>query len=207
MKKIVVSGSFVILLIFIIGVMSYKVIFYDVLLIDTIISNFVNNIRCDWLDFFMKFITSFGNTTTIIILLSLVLWLLIKMINNKKMAMFFLGSMICNVFLNQGIKFLIRRDRPIYSLIDVGGFSFPSGHAMVSMAFYGFLIYLFYRLINKKMLRFGLITIFSLLILLIGFSRIYLGVHYFSDVVVGFSISLLYLFFCCKLIKKFKIIT
>ena len=207
MKKNVISVCFIIMLIFIIGIMSYKVIFYEKLWIDTVISDFVDSIRCNWLDFFMKFITSFGNTTTIIILLSLVLWLFVKMINNKKLAIFFLGSMICNVFLNQSIKFLVRRDRPIYNLINVGGFSFPSGHAMISMAFYGFLVYLFYKLIDKEMLRLALIGIFSLLILLIGFSRIYLGVHYFSDVVVGFSVSLLYLFFCCKLMKKLEIIT
>ena len=193
MKKKIISGILVILLIFIIGIVSYKVVFYDVLWIDNIISNFVYNIRCDELDFFMKFITSFGNTTTVIILLSLVLWLLVKMINNRKLAMFFLGSMVCNVLLNQGIKFMIRRDRPIDSLISVGGFSFPSGHSMVSMAFYGFLVYLFYKLVDKKILKCFLISFFCLLILLIGFSRIYLGVHYFSDVVVGFLISILLL--------------
>lgn len=207
MRKNVVRWIFLILLIAIIVVISYGVIFYDVLWIDTVVANFVDDIRCDKLDFFMKFITSFGNTTTIIILLSVVLWLLVKMVRNKKLAMFFLSSVALDVLINQGIKFLIRRERPVNSLIYVGGFSFPSGHAMVSMAFYGFLIYIFYKLINNKKLKWGLISLCSLLILLIGFSRIYLGVHYFSDVVVGFSISLLYLYVVCSLLDKYKVFT
>lgn len=195
------------LLIFVIGVLSYKVLFSERLVIDEIMIDFVSNIRCDTLDFFMKFITSFGNTATIFVLLLVVCWLLVMMVKNKKLSFFFFVSLVGNVLVNQGIKALVRRERPINSLIHVGGFSFPSGHAMVSMAFYGMLIYIFYKLVKNNILRRLLMVGSGMLVILIGFSRVYLGVHYFSDVMVGFAISLLYLDFFTYFINKCKIFT
>ena len=207
MRDRLIKNGIRVLLILIVVVISWRVIFYDVLLVDTVVAKFVASIRCDWLDFFMKFITSFGNTATIFILVSVSIWGLIKIVKNKKLAMFFLISLVGNVLCNQLIKLIIRRERPINSLIYVGGFSFPSGHAMVSMAFYGMLIYIFYRLLENNKLKLFLISLCGVLIFLIGFSRIYLGVHYFSDVIVGFSVSLLYLDLFSRILDKYDIFT
>ena len=78
-------------------------------------------------------------------------------------------------------------------LVKEGGYSFPSGHAMVSFGFYGFLIYLAYKKINNKKIKYPLIISLALLILLIGISRIYLGVHYATDIIGGFIIGFIYL--------------
>ena len=129
------------------------------------------------------------------------------MIKNKKLAFFFFGSLVLNVLMNQLIKALVRRERPINSLIYVGGFSFPSGHSMVSMAFYGMLIYIFYKLMKNNKFKWLVMSLCGLLIILIGFSRIYLGVHYLSDVLVGFSVSLLYLDVFAYFTNKYKIFT
>ncbi|MDF2985652.1 MAG: phosphatase family protein [Eubacterium sp.] len=94
---------------------------------------------------------------------------------------------------NLGFKLLISRSRPdILRLIEISGLSYPSGHSMASMSFYGFLIYLSYRSF-KFQNKYIIVSIFSILIILIGFSRIYLGVHYASDVLGGFSLGLLWL--------------
>lgn len=90
--------------------------------------------------------------------------------------------------LNRWLKALINRPRPDADrLMEAHGLSFPSGHAMSSIAFYGFLIYLTWRLTPKNpVLRWVLTLVLVLLILAIGLSRVYLGVHYPSDVVAGY---------------------
>lgn len=94
--------------------------------------------------------------------------------------------------LNEGVKLFFTRERPnILRLVSVTGYSYPSGHSMVSFAFYGFLILTLLRsdYKYKKVLSIFL----SFIIVSIGISRIYLGVHYFSDVVGGFLFSYSYL--------------
>ncbi|WP_300498539.1 bifunctional DedA family/phosphatase PAP2 family protein [Marinobacter sp.] len=86
-------------------------------------------------------------------------------------------------------KLLFHRPRPVAGLIDTAGFSFPSGHASISVAFYGFAIYLAMRSARLWRTRLNLLILALLVAFLIGFSRIYLGVHYFSDVVAGYLVG------------------
>ena len=79
-----------------------------------------------------------------------------------------------------------RPDNPVYQA--AGGFSFPSGHAMSAMTFYGILIYLVWKNIQTSTLRWLLTALLVIFIFLIGFSRVYLRVHYASDVLAGFSL-------------------
>lgn len=102
-------------------------------------------------------------------------------------------SSLSNVIL----KKVINRERPtLEHLVAVSTLSYPSGHSMSAMAFYGFLIYLSFRFSRswgpKLLAFFG----FGLLILLIGISRVYLGVHYPSDVMAGFVGGLIWVAFC-----------
>lgn len=137
-----------------------------------------------------KIITWFGSATCII-LLALILFFTVK---NKKVGLLISANLIIITILNQALKIIVQRPRPTeYRIINEAGYSFPSGHSMVSMAFYGFLIYLIYKNIKNKYLKISLIVILSLLIVMIGISRIYLGVHYTSDVCAGFLVSLSYL--------------
>lgn len=96
--------------------------------------------------------------------------------------------------LNLLLKALVQRPRPFgIALIEETGFSFPSGHSMVSMAFYGFIVWMIWHYNRDKLERYFICTVVSLTIVGIGFSRIYLGVHYASDVLSGFCISLIWL--------------
>ena len=137
-----------------------------------------------------KAITQLGGAI-FLIGLSITLAIIIK---NKKIGILIWVNIAISTLLNQILKFIIQRPRPTeFRIIDESGYSFPSGHSMVSAAFYGFLIYLIYKNVKNKYLKWGLITILSLLIFLIGISRIYLGVHYTSDVLAGFLIAISYL--------------
>lgn len=147
-----------------------------------------------------KNITHLGGAI-FLITLSLILLLIIK---NKKIGILIWLNLGISVLLNQALKFIIQRPRPTeFRIINESGYSFPSGHSMVSAAFYGFLIYLIYKNVKNKYLKWSLITLLSLVILTIGISRIYLGVHYTSDVIAGFLISISYLIIFTHFSKEF----
>ena len=147
-----------------------------------------------------KFITNFGGAIFLIIL-TITLFILIK---NKKIGLSIILNLIVITGLNQILKYILQRPRPTeYRLIEETGFSFPSGHSMVSMAFYGYLIYLIYKYVKNKYLKWISIVLLSILICSIGISRIYLGVHYTSDVLGGFLISLSYLIVYTLIVNRY----
>lgn len=149
-----------------------------------------------------KFITNFGGA----IFIAVVAIFLAIIIKNKKIAISILANLVIITGLNQLLKRILQRARPTeYRIIQETGYSFPSGHSMISMAFYGYLIYLIYRYIKNKYIKWSLIVLLSILICLIGISRIYLGVHYTSDVLGGFLLSISYLVVYISLIKNLKI--
>lgn len=181
--------------------------------VDTFIYKWMSRIQNDLLTFFMKYVT-YLSSSLFILLLTILLLIIIK---DKKKKIGILLNLSGIVFLNQILKRILKRPRPAVSLIPISGYSFPSGHAMVSLAFYGFLAILLLKACTskkrKKIIQIGT----TLLILLIGFSRIYLGVHYASDVIAGFFGATCYLllfnkayntfkwkFNCLKLINSFK---
>lgn len=148
------------------------------------------------------FITNLGGTTILI----LITILLVATIKNKKIALTVVLNPLIITGINLLLKSIVQRPRPTQSpLITETGFSFPSGHSMVSMAFYGYLIYLIAKFIKNKLLKVILIVLLSILIISIGISRIYLGVHYTSDVIAGFMISLCYLVIYTSMVKKLVI--
>ncbi len=92
------------------------------------------------------------------------------------------------------LKTFFSRQRPLIPLLEPAlGYSFPSGHSLMSFAFYGLLIFLSYKYIENRAVKWIAIGFFGVLILLIGFSRIYLRVHYFSDVLSGFAVGIIWL--------------
>lgn len=147
-----------------------------------------------------KFITNFGGSIALVTS-SLLLCIFIK---KKRIGISIILNLIIATALNLILKNILQRPRPTeYRIIEETGYSFPSGHSMISMAFYGYLIYLIYKYVKNKYLKTTLIIIFSLLIVLIGVSRIYLGVHYTSDVLAGFLISISYLIAYESCTKRF----
>ena len=149
-----------------------------------------------------KFITNFGGAIFLVIA-TITLFIVIK---NKKIGISILSNLAIVTVLNQLIKRILQRPRPTeYRIIEETGYSFPSGHSMVSMAFYGYFIYLIYKYVKNKYVKWISIILLSLLICLIGISRIYLGVHYTSDVLGGFLIAISYLIIYISAANKFII--
>ncbi len=98
------------------------------------------------------------------------------------------------VLLNQAFKFIVQRPRPEgFRLIAESGYSFPSGHSMVAMGFYGLLAWMAWHYEPDPFVRRASVAGFGLVVALIGVSRIYLGVHYASDVIAGFCLALAWL--------------
>ncbi len=101
-----------------------------------------------------------------------------------------LSSLVLMLFL----KYLFKRKRPLSPLLKAAkGLSFPSGHSITAVTFYGLLIYIVFKTQPDGILKFIVAAVLILLIILIGFSRIYLRVHYVSDVLAGFIIGTLWL--------------
>lgn len=147
-----------------------------------------------------KFITNFGGAI-FLITLTIVLLILIK---NKKIGISIFSNLVIVTILNQLLKAILQRPRPTeYRIVEETGYSFPSGHSMVSMAFYGYLIYLIYKYVKNKYIKWISIVLLSILVCSIGISRIYLGVHYTSDVLGGFLISMSYLVIYISAVNKF----
>lgn len=109
-----------------------------------------------------------------------------------------LGSTVCMYL----IKYLVARPRPLGAVIAETGYSFPSGHATGAFVLYGFLIYIASKHMSRSSSRYALQVILALLIISIGVSRLYLGVHFFSDVLAGYLLGCLWLMLSAWWIKK-----
>ena len=140
---------------------------------------------------YIKLVTKLGNATTIIVVCILLLIL------KRRYGIFITINVIVTILINLILKNIFVRNRPnILIIIKEGGYSFPSGHSMISIALYGYLFYLAYKKIDNRILKILVCLLLSIIIMLIGISRIYLGVHYASDVLAGYlvSVSILIIF-------------
>ena len=125
-------------------------------------------------------------------ILLILYFLLIR--ENKKTAFQIATVSITSVLVMFTIKFVLQRQRPLVPLISkVHGYSFPSGHTFTSVTFYGIIAYIAYRNIKNIPLRISVIIALVIFVMLVGFSRVYLRLHYASDVIAGFCLGLIWL--------------
>ncbi len=103
------------------------------------------------------------------------------------------------------LKNLFGRERPLIPLLEqASGLSFPSGHALMSVTFYGLMIYIVWHTVKHRAAKWSLIICLLVLIHLIGFSRVYLRVHYPTDVIAGFAMGFLWLVISLKVIRQIE---
>lgn len=171
-------------------ILDYLLIHFQIIQpIDWMIYHLVQNLRCNFMTSFFKLYSTLGSTWFYVLLV-----VLLMLLKSKKEIWVGIHLLI-GQGLNRLIKYIIKRPRPPQRLhlVKETNYSFPSGHSMSAMIGYGLLIIEVYQssLKYKKLIM----TLLAMMILLIGLSRIYLGVHYFSDVIGGFLIALSYLLF------------
>lgn len=165
-----------------------------------------NNIKSLWnpsLNNIAIFITNIAKPTNILIYSTVLL--IVLFIKRKWYHLLLLTtSMTLGGISMRLIKLLIHRIRPISSLINVSGYSFPSGHATMATIFFTILLYAFKNDIKNRVIKLFYILIMVLTFLLVGFSRVYLNVHWFSDVIAGFSLGI---FWVSLLVLIFKFVS
>ncbi len=158
------------------------------------ISLMVGHVRAAWLTPIMEAV-SFMVTPVPLLALVFAAALVGRFRGIRGLGWFCAVNLAGSTILNQLLKFAIQRPRPDVSLrlVEIGGFSFPSGHSMAAMAFFGLFIWLSWHHVHDRRVRAGLTALLCVAIAAVGFSRVYLGVHYASDVLGGFCASLIWL--------------
>lgn len=142
----------------------------------------INSIENGKLTGFMKIITNFGGVLVFLVFLVIVFLL----VSDKKIGLFMSINLLIAYIFSVIMKNIFRRERPLVMLIDRPlDFSFPSGHTMCSVAFYGFLIYVVNRKVDNVNIRRVINILLVIIMILVPFSRLYLGVHFFTDVLAG----------------------
>ena len=152
----------------------------------------VERLRTDWLTPIMGSISALATPVTLLVMLLLI----VAFAPGRRPGACCALNLALVVVLNQVLKFLVQRPRPEgFRLAAETGFSFPSGHSMAAMALFGLLIWMVWHYERDRAVRIGCSVALAALIVAVGVSRIYLGVHYASDVVAGFCVSLAWLAF------------
>jgi membrane-associated phospholipid phosphatase len=165
---------------------------------DQRLANWLHGRATDPLTDLFHGITFLGNFVTLLavtVLAVTILWRRRERTDAVFVGLAFVGAQV----LSSGMKLGFRRDRPFFPdpLATESTFSFPSGHAMVSLAVYGAIALVLARRLSTNGRRALLVGVVAVLVLAIGFSRLYLGVHFLSDVLAGYAagiawVSLLY---------------
>jgi len=164
---------------------------------DQRITEFVISHRTPALTKYFIFVTHVGDIYGYAVVLGVFTVLSIVVYKRWKYAVQIVLVLALSAISNLILKRFVDRARPgIEHMVSVETLSYPSGHAMSAMAFYGFLMYLFYRFKISVFLKVPIIILLGMLILSIGISRIYLGVHFPSDIAGGYIAGFIWVIFC-----------
>ncbi|WP_201511399.1 phosphatase PAP2 family protein [Psychrobacter alimentarius] len=163
---------------------------------------FFETLQTSTLDVMYTSVTHMGSVWFVACLSAAVILFLWFKARDKWATLFFIIAVGGTGALTWLLKQIYERGRPsINEAIDAIGFSFPSGHSMGSLVFYGFLIYLVIRSRQNKVIKISLSIVLGLLVLLIGTSRIYLGAHFPSDIIAGYIAGTIWLTLCILVLE------
>ena len=198
MKKNIKWIIFTILLVMF-GIITYAVVSEKIGGFDSRIYDVVTKVTNPFLDNMHKVITFFGSVAGIIIFAIAVLIFM----KDKKKAFWIVGGTASATILNNIVKFAVKRERPLVRrLVEEHSYSFPSGHTMGAVGFYGMMIFFIWRSNLEKSKKIIYTALLTLLIIAIMVSRIYLGAHFASDVLAGAVLASAFLIIYTSFIKK-----
>lgn len=169
--------------------------------VDAALSSAVQSMQCPFLTGFFRVVNNLVHPLVMLI----ISMMMIHILRQKKYLIVLFVNLVLAVLLNLSAKGWIMRERPPeeHRLILETGYSFPSGHAMVAAAFYGFIIFLFWQTKKKRTVKVVGTVVCLTVIFLVGTSRIYFGVHYGTDVAGGLLAALVYLIIYTSIAKKY----
>jgi undecaprenyl-diphosphatase len=170
---------------------------------DVLVNAKISLLQAPLLTKIMLVITSIGSIAGLVIL-SVIAFALLAYKKRWLNALLLVISMLSGVGAELLIKLIVHRLRPDNALIQASGYSFPSGHATMAMLLFSLLIYFFRDDIKDKLWKHVFVVFSIVLALLVGFSRVYLNVHWLSDVIGGFALGLLWLMLSIFVFKQIK---
>lgn len=208
-KSLIWGLSISVLLLAIFAKLSDDLLYHELDSFDRVIGELIRGFDTPYLTRVAIIITHLGSAyieTGLLFIVGALLWFRLKHTWETVLLAISLGGAW---LLNTILKELFQRARPdIVHLVKAGGYSFPSGHAMVATAFYGVIGYLLWlHLRNRSKPSWYIIVLTFALIIMIGISRIYLGVHFASDVIAGYAAGGVWAIACIiglKEIRKYK---
>lgn len=148
---------------------------------------FVVKLRRPWLTSIMEGFSALASPVVVLVMVIIVA----AFAPGRRPGLCMTINLACALAINQALKFIVQRPRPDgFRLVSEIGYSFPSGHSMISMAFFGLCAWMVWHYERDRVMKWFWCICFALAIALVGVSRIYLGVHYASDVLAGFCVSI-----------------
>ena len=195
---LIIGGGF-----FIFTELGEEVLENEKFMIDQHAADFAENLATPGVKTFFEWITELGSVWALTVgslIMFGVLWYFYQ--RKKWRIVYFVIAMGGVTILISGLKAAFSRDRPnILEEYDGTGYSFPSGHSTAPIVFYGFIMYLVIRSKLNALAKWLINIILGILILLIAFSRLPLGVHYFTDVIGGLALGLTWLVSCVAILE------
>ncbi|MBH8576803.1 phosphatase PAP2 family protein [Nostocaceae cyanobacterium CENA369] len=188
------------LILFVLAKLAEEVLEKEAFAFDTSFLLWLHQFANPSLDNFMLAITNIGNPSTVVIVAGTSLGILWWR-RYRVEAYIFVLACLGGLILNTGLKLFFSKPRPElwHQLISEKFFSFPSGHALGSMVLYGFISYLL--AIHYPQFTKVIYSAAVILIAVIGMSRLYLGVHWPTDVIAGYGVGFLWLMICITMLK------
>ncbi|QKS45823.1 phosphatase PAP2 family protein [Paenibacillus cellulosilyticus] len=133
---------------------------------------------------------TFAGSSLCVTIIAILIIIMLLVIGYRRELIFYMGVIVCSGLLNLVLKMIFHRARPdLHRIVEATGYSFPSGHSMSAFTLYGITIYFLWKHARHAWLRVTIVLVGAVMILMIGISRIYLGVHYPSDVIGGYVIA------------------